>query len=98
MLCTFTVCQTPGDAEITKTNATCKTKSFHTFEEVTFHKWAYTGALRKADCMTLNDEVCVADTVNSLHHQDSCPPLAGGYRHCFQNPSASSPQTIGELC
>lgn len=52
MLWTFTVCQTPGDAEITKTNTTCKTKSFHTFEEVTFHKWAYSWALTKANCMT----------------------------------------------
>lgn len=72
-------------------------KSFPTFEEVTFHKWAYIGAFRKADYMTLNDRVCEADNINSLYHQDSCPPITHGYRHCFQNPSASSPQIMCDL-
>lgn len=96
MLWTFTACQTPGDAEITKTNTACKTESSHTFEKVSFHKWAYSGAFRKADCMT--NRVCEANNTNSPHHQGSCPPWVGGCKYCFQNPWATSPYIIYDLC
>lgn len=90
MLWTLIVCQTPGNAEITKTNTTRKTESFHTFEEVTFHNWADSWALWKAQIVCLKmTRVGQANSINSPCGQGSCPPLGGGVRHGFQNLSAS---------
>lgn len=99
MLWTFTVCQTPGDAEIIKTNISCKTKSFHTFEEVTYHQLGLTQELsEKTDLKTLDDRGCEADDICSPQHHGFCPLLMGGYRHCFQNSLTSSPEIIYDFC
>ena len=91
MLWNCTVCQTPGGAEITKTNTTRKTEFFHAFEKVTFYKWAYSRALGKADIVWLKmTRACEASNINSPSGQGSGPPLLGGYRHCFQNLPGSS--------